>query len=224
VKGIQFLVDDTGEKKAVLIDLKKYGDLWEDLYDTILASERRNEPRGLRRPLTCTMAPFRSVEDFECENPLWRFSPYLWGRVQILFGLQQEILQGLDEGFGSVTNVDLVARSEASLWLWVLGAYETVRTMCQANSSFSLQALDTLQGLKRDLGKVRMPAAKMEYAGRGEPVTSYRSPAGLDAKNKDLLIGSPDAPVSGRALLARFYEVVTSLRQEDVLQAHSNVV
>jgi hypothetical protein len=45
VKGIQFLVDDTGEKKAVLIDLKKYGDLWEDLYDTILARERQDEPR-----------------------------------------------------------------------------------------------------------------------------------------------------------------------------------
>jgi|WetSurSiteA1Bulk_404760.scaffolds.fasta_scaffold65667_2 hypothetical protein len=45
MKGIQFLVDDTGEKKAVLIDLKKYGDLWEDLYDTILAHERQDEPR-----------------------------------------------------------------------------------------------------------------------------------------------------------------------------------
>lgn len=45
MKGIQFLVDDTGEKKAVLIDLKKYGDLWEDLYDSILARKRQDEPR-----------------------------------------------------------------------------------------------------------------------------------------------------------------------------------
>jgi len=45
VKGIQFLVDDTGEKKAVLIDLKKYGDLWEDLYDSILVQDRQDEPR-----------------------------------------------------------------------------------------------------------------------------------------------------------------------------------
>jgi hypothetical protein len=45
VKGIQFLMDDTGEKKAVLIDLKKYGGLWEDLYDTILAQERQDEMR-----------------------------------------------------------------------------------------------------------------------------------------------------------------------------------
>lgn len=45
MKGIQFLVEDTGEKKGVLIDLKKYGDLWEDLYDAILAHDRRDEPR-----------------------------------------------------------------------------------------------------------------------------------------------------------------------------------
>jgi oligoribonuclease NrnB/cAMP/cGMP phosphodiesterase (DHH superfamily) len=45
MKGIQFLVDDTGEKKAVLLDLKKYGDLWEDVYDTILARERQGEER-----------------------------------------------------------------------------------------------------------------------------------------------------------------------------------
>jgi hypothetical protein len=45
VKGIQFFVDDTGGTKAVLIDLKKYGDLWEDLYDAIPAHERKDAPR-----------------------------------------------------------------------------------------------------------------------------------------------------------------------------------
>jgi hypothetical protein len=45
VKGIQFIVDDAGEKKAVLIDLKTHGDVWEDIYDTLLARRRANEPR-----------------------------------------------------------------------------------------------------------------------------------------------------------------------------------
>jgi hypothetical protein len=45
VKGIQFLVDETGEKKAVLIDLKTHGEVWEDIYDTLLARKRANEPR-----------------------------------------------------------------------------------------------------------------------------------------------------------------------------------
>jgi len=29
MKGIQFVTDDQGQKTAVFIDLKKYGELWE---------------------------------------------------------------------------------------------------------------------------------------------------------------------------------------------------
>jgi hypothetical protein len=45
MKGVQFVVDEQGEKKAVLIDLQKNKGLWEDIYDTLVASERANEPR-----------------------------------------------------------------------------------------------------------------------------------------------------------------------------------
>jgi hypothetical protein len=39
------LIDDSGEKTAVVIDLKKYGDLWEDFYDSLVARLRADEPR-----------------------------------------------------------------------------------------------------------------------------------------------------------------------------------
>lgn len=45
VKGVEFVVDDNGQKKAVLIDLKKHGEVWEDFYDTLLVKEREAEPR-----------------------------------------------------------------------------------------------------------------------------------------------------------------------------------
>ncbi len=45
VRGVDFIVDEEREKKAVLIDLKRHGDLWEDFYDTILVKERESEPR-----------------------------------------------------------------------------------------------------------------------------------------------------------------------------------
>ncbi len=45
MKGIQFVTDDKGQKTAVLIDLKKYGDLWEDFYDSLIAAQRADEPR-----------------------------------------------------------------------------------------------------------------------------------------------------------------------------------
>jgi hypothetical protein len=31
--GVEFLVNDRGERRAVLIDLRKHGALWENLYD-----------------------------------------------------------------------------------------------------------------------------------------------------------------------------------------------
>ena len=45
MKGVQFLVDEKGEKSAVLIDLKRYSELWEDFYDQTIARSRQREPR-----------------------------------------------------------------------------------------------------------------------------------------------------------------------------------
>jgi hypothetical protein len=45
VKGVEFVVDAHGQKKAVLIDLKEQRDIWEDFYDTLRAKERESEPR-----------------------------------------------------------------------------------------------------------------------------------------------------------------------------------
>lgn len=45
MKGIQYLTDEDGVKRAVVIDIKRHGKLWEDIYDSLLASERENEPR-----------------------------------------------------------------------------------------------------------------------------------------------------------------------------------
>jgi hypothetical protein len=43
--GIQFVTDARGRKRAVLIDLEKHGDLWEDFHDIMVARSRQNEPR-----------------------------------------------------------------------------------------------------------------------------------------------------------------------------------
>ena len=43
--GINFVINEKGKKSAVVIDLKKYGKLWEDFYDTVKVNKRKNEPR-----------------------------------------------------------------------------------------------------------------------------------------------------------------------------------
>ncbi len=44
MKGIQFVVDVTGKKKAVLIDLEEWGELWDDIYDVMVSQTRKDEP------------------------------------------------------------------------------------------------------------------------------------------------------------------------------------
>jgi len=45
MKGINYLTDDKNRKVAVQIDLKKYGDLWEDFYDSMIADMRVEEEK-----------------------------------------------------------------------------------------------------------------------------------------------------------------------------------
>lgn len=45
MQGIQFVVDDKGEKTAVVIDLKERADIWEDFYDGLISESRKDEER-----------------------------------------------------------------------------------------------------------------------------------------------------------------------------------
>jgi len=45
MQGIQYVMNEKGRKIAVQIDLKIYGDLWEDFYDVLTARTRVREQR-----------------------------------------------------------------------------------------------------------------------------------------------------------------------------------
>jgi len=45
MKGVEFIVNEKGKKKAVVLDLKTHRDVWEDFCDVLRAKERENEPR-----------------------------------------------------------------------------------------------------------------------------------------------------------------------------------
>lgn len=44
VRGIQYLVDSTGKRTAVVISLEEWGELWEDFYDVLVSEARKKEP------------------------------------------------------------------------------------------------------------------------------------------------------------------------------------
>jgi hypothetical protein len=45
MNGVSYLVDESGNRKAVILDLKKHRRLWEDIHDRLLIESRRTEPR-----------------------------------------------------------------------------------------------------------------------------------------------------------------------------------
>lgn len=45
MKGVEYVINDKGEKKAVVLDLKIHRDIWEDFCDVLKVKERENEPR-----------------------------------------------------------------------------------------------------------------------------------------------------------------------------------
>jgi hypothetical protein len=156
-------------------------------------------------------------------EPLLTFSFYLSSRVIQLLSIAVEITEDLDRGFGAnPIDIGRVARASTLMWLWTLGAYEVVRTMCQAKMCFSPEAIVQLQELKRQLASVRIPDAKMEKPGRREPVTSNRSPDGWDFEKGDIVLGDPEAqpPISARFLLSEFNRVMSSMKKTDVLKHH----
>lgn len=45
MKGIHYVTDDKNKRVAVQIDLRKYGGLWEDFYDSMIADLRKDEDK-----------------------------------------------------------------------------------------------------------------------------------------------------------------------------------
>ncbi|MDO8589019.1 MAG: hypothetical protein Q7T82_18485 [Armatimonadota bacterium] len=44
MRGISYLIDDTGKRKAVMIDLSDWGKFWEDFHDVLVSATRSDEP------------------------------------------------------------------------------------------------------------------------------------------------------------------------------------
>jgi hypothetical protein len=43
MEGIHFVTNEKGKKVAVQIDLERYGELWEDIHDQLVAASRSQE-------------------------------------------------------------------------------------------------------------------------------------------------------------------------------------
>ncbi|XXY54604.1 hypothetical protein WME91_26075 [Sorangium sp. So ce269] len=163
------------------------------------------------------------------QHPLAAFSIYMSGRHQVLVSIAREIIERLDACASSEGGFPHEARTRASdlMWLWTLGAYEVIRTMCQAQRCFSERFYREVSSLKVELERVRVPNTKLERVKynrreRSIPVASDRGPDVWDDASKDLLVGDPADAVSARLLLRSYEGVMSSLTLEDVTMSHED--
>ena len=182
----------------------------EDLYAAAVLGKRRAAQLVHRR---CLRVRYDQMMD-----PLAAFSAYLAGRNRVVLAIAQEILIALDAPDGRSRASDL-------MWLWTLGAYEIVRTMCQAPRCFEQAFLKTLHSLKADLERVRVPNTKMERVkyDRKAPsvaVPSDRAADMWDEAERHLLVGDPSDFFSSRSLLGRYADVMGKLTHADVRMSH----
>ena len=90
------------------------------------------------------------VEKMLNENPFIGFSVYTHVQVTTVRNLGREILEILDTAFEpGIADGNNVNRAYGMFWLWVLGSYEIIRTMTQAESCFSNSLVAKLRSLKK---------------------------------------------------------------------------
>jgi hypothetical protein len=170
-----------------------------------------------------------TIEEMLNKNPLIVFSGYTNYQSRTVRELGQDILKSLDPGTtpDDATGLGILLGAAAQrvygqFWLWVLGAYEVVRTMCQAERCFSERLATELKALKQRLADIRMPFAKQELRGHSKPtpVCSEPSISGISVSPPDFRFLIKDEVISARDLICEFARVFEGITRADVLKDH----
>lgn len=163
-------------------------------------------------------------DDFLSENPEALFSVYTHCQVSTVLKMGDEIKTGLDAIFlkdGHIAgNVNEVY---GKFWLWVLGAYEIIRTMTQANDCFSEDAKDSLKRIKKPLSRLRIPFAKQELQGKKQrPIQNEASISSFDPLKRDMAFSVGNEVFWTRNLINDFSVLFKDLKVSDVVKNHRN--
>src|SRR5258705_7882429 len=161
------------------------------------------------------------IERMLTQEPLILFSLYTAGQVRTLQNVGRELFSLLDFTIGSEPiDGESFNRAYGLFWLWVLGAYEVTRAMCQVKACFSQELSMKLATLKKRLSILRMPFAKQEYQGEQTPINGEASVASLDMMQRDLCFEVKGVVVSVRDMVNEFESVFASISRKDIVGSH----
>jgi len=149
------------------------------------------------------------------QNPLCRFSFYTYGQVQTLKRVGEEILRNT-ESWGSGEVIRDFEKNYDLFWLWMLGAYEVVRTMDENRICFIQEVHPKIRELKNLLAELRIPFAKQQLKGSGKaPIYAELSVVGFRG---GLVFSVKSVEYNSREIIRQFFAFVDSFKFEDILQ------
>ena len=151
--------------------------------------------------------------------PLISFSLYSHIQSALLTKRADYLMVDLDLSF-SPQGVDgqLFDKIYGEFWLWILGAYECTRTMCQHKHCFSPAAAERLLAFKKSICRIRVPFAKQELQGKnGVYVRHELSVSDVDSNRRDFAFDVSGKQVWMRTVLQDFLYLVASISAEDVV-------
>lgn len=153
-------------------------------------------------------------------KPLVLFSSYTQSQSDITIEFGNEILLTLEKCFVE-EGIDATALMKVygRFWMWVLASYEIARTMDQKPNGFESQIAAKIKAFKNHIALIRMPFAKQEYQGKNRQIKNEASIVGIDTNERDIVFQIESAQFKVRPLIARFEELISSIKPDDILSS-----
>lgn len=160
-------------------------------------------------------------DEFLKENPDVNFSIYTHIQVVTIRKLGQVIIKQLDTMLANEGIVDGdINELYGQFWLWVVGSYEVIRTMSQANGCYSTSVNKSLSSVKANLSKIIMPLAKQEYKGKKEPIRNGASLSSFNHEKRDFAFTIGKNGILVRELIGEFDDIFQNMEAKDVVNDH----
>ena len=102
------------------------------------------------------------IQEMLKNHPLLNFSIYTHSQIKILTDFGNDILNTLNKFSQKIDGAEF-EKAYGLIWLWILGAYEVLRTMKEAKDCFSEKIISDLLMLESKLSRIRVPFAKQQY-------------------------------------------------------------
>ena len=157
------------------------------------------------------------------ESPLLRFSVYTELQAQIILKLGEKIDVLVKASFLKEKNINgkYISQAHGNFWLWILGAFEILRTMADAKSCWSEAKYSEIKKLKIKISKIRGPFAKQTLNEKGLPVVNAElSIVIFNTEKCDFGYKIGETVFLQRELIEEFRQLIKSFKTEDVIRDH----